>query len=98
MYIPKLYPVVILPCTPPLITFDQPAPKPLRERIYRSMAIPARARTPMPAASLEAAPVYLATAGPVVVAATGKPLEPATTAAGALLGAAQVVGTMVYVL
>lgn len=46
------------------------------------MAIPARAKAPMPTTSLAAAPVYLATDGPVVVASTDLPVE----AAGVLDG------------
>jgi len=47
-----------------------------QEEIYRSMAIPAMARAPIPATSLLAAPVYLATCGPVDVASTGLPAGP----------------------
>jgi len=62
------------------------------------MAIPARARTPIPAASLEAAPWNAATGAVVLAAATGQPELAAATGEGALVGAApQVVGTMVYV-
>jgi len=59
------------PRKPPHITNDQPSPRSNPpEEIYRSMAKPARARAPIPATSLAAAPVYLATCGPVEVAST----------------------------
>lgn len=50
----------------------------VRQEIYKSMAIPARAKAPMPTTSLAAAPVYLATSGPVVAGSTGLPVPTAT--------------------
>jgi len=61
------------------------------------MAIPAMARAPIPATSLLAAPVYLATAGPVVVAAV-QPDPLLAEPVAASTGLADVVGLAEHVL
>jgi len=86
----------MLSVSPPLITYEQPSPKRSQE-IYKSMAIPARARAPIPATSLLAAPVYLATAGPVVVGAA-QAAEPEAVPEIASTGLAEVVGLAEHVL
>ena len=100
----------ISPLSPLPITYEQPSPKISREEIYKSMAIPAMARAPIPANSLLAAPVYLATCGPVavesgVLAASAGPAAHVPVAASGVLaasagpaGLAEVAGAVAHVL